>query len=201
MVDSFFGKLIFKQKEFIYLQNVNGCREIYLLSTTNYIVGNEYFFYIYQCNLANKKNFEMKYHIGFTNLVELIAFKELILIDGIGIKTALKIISVGLNDLKHFALEHDYVSIINYYKINETIAKNIIKHYTNKELNECEQGDNTKIKSAINTLNNLGYSKELATKIVLNRKNEIIQNNFNDIFYTLISDIKNERAKLKTKNI
>ena len=91
----------------------------------------------------------------------------------------------------------DYIS--KNFHVSENIAKNIIKHYQGKEINNLNPNDNLKILSAINNLEQLGYKKELVKKIVLNRKKEIIDNNFNDIFSLLIMDIKNERTKSKTK--
>ena len=50
---------------------------------------------------------------------------------------------------------------------------------------------------AISNLEKLGYAKQISTKVVWKRKDEIINNNFSKIFYLLIEDIKNERLNSK----
>ena len=199
MINSFYGKLVFKSDSEIYLQNINGCCEIYFENNNDFKIGNEYFFYYFNYQVWNNKNINTSINVGFLNLIEAINFKELILINGIGIKTALKIINSGINNFKKIALNEDIDYISKNFHVSENIAKNIIKHYQGKEINNLNPNDNIKILSAINNLEQLGYKKELVKKIVLNRKQEIIDNNFNDIFSLLIMDIKNERTKSKTK--
>lgn len=46
MINSFYGKLIYKNNNEIYLQNVNGCCELYFENNKNLKIGNEYFFII-----------------------------------------------------------------------------------------------------------------------------------------------------------
>lgn len=198
MINSFYGKLVYKNKNEIYLQNVNGCCEIYFENNQNLKVGNEYFFYFYNYHVWNNKGLDTQQNIGFINLIEAINFKELISINGIGIKTALKIISSGVNDFKTIAINDDIKNIMLSLNVSMQVAKNIVKHYQNKEILQSDNFSN-KLIDAMNNLEKLGYKKDLVKKIVLNRKQEIIDNNFNDIFAILIMDIKNERNKFKTK--
>lgn len=199
MINSFYGKLVFKNDSEIYLQNINGCCEIYFENNADFKVGNEYFFYYFNYQVWNNKNINTLINVGFLNLIEAINFKELILINGIGIKTALRIINSGINNFKKIALSENVEYISQNFHVSQNIAKNIIKHYQGKEINSLNSNESHKIVDAINNLKQLGYKKELVKKIVLNRKQEIIDNNFNDIFSLLIMDIKNERTKSKTK--
>lgn len=199
MINSFYGKLIYKNNNEIYLQNVNGCCELYFENNKNLKIGNEYFFYYFNYHVWNNKGLDMQQNIGFLNLIEAINFKELISINGIGVKTALKIINCGINDFKQIAIKEDYNYIANNFNVSSEIAKNIVKHYQNKEINYINNSDSMKLIDAMNNLEKLGYKKELVKKIVLNRKKEILENQFNEVFSMLIMDIKNERNKFKTK--
>ncbi len=199
MINSFYGKLIFKNDNNIYLQNVNGCCELYLENNKNLKIGNDYFFYYFDYQINNSKGLNIHSKIAFFNLVEAINFKDLININGIGIKIALKILNSGVNDFKLIAINEDINYIKEHFKVSENVAKNIVKHYQNKEINSINEEDSIKLNNAINYLEKLGYKKELVKKIVLNRKKEIIENQFNDVFSMLIMDIKNERNKFKTK--
>lgn len=199
MINSFFGKLIYKNNNDIYLQNVNGCCELYYEKNSDLKIGDDYFFYYFDYKINNSKGLCIHSKIAFINLIEAINFKELININGIGIKTALKIINSGVKDFKLVAINEDIDYIAKNFNISELIAKNIIKHYQNKEINSINENESIKLNNAINNLEKLGYKKDLVKKIVLNRKKEIIEHQFNEIFSMLIMDIKNERNKLKTK--
>lgn len=195
MVNGFKGKVIKITNDYLYLLNDTGCLEIYNDGKNNLELDKEYFLFVYQHKVLMAKGIERQEGFGFLKLEDLILFKELILLDGIGIKTAYKFLDYGIDELHDFVVNHEIPEIMEHYKVSEKIATVLMNHYLKTFTNKSKNFDIKKINDAIYYLQQLGYSKELSTKIVWKRKKEVAENNFNQVFPTLISDIKNERAK------
>lgn len=72
-----------------------------------------------------------------------------------------------------------------------------MQYFKRKELSGYTSEQIKKINTAIINLEHLGYDKQLSTKVVWNRKEEIFNNSFSSIFYLLLEDIKNERNRIE----
>ncbi len=194
MFDSFKGTLVFKQKNKIYLENDFGLREIYVENNENYQENNEYHLYIYCSKLVSHKSIEKVTNFGFETIKEMCYFEKLINIEGVGPKTALRFISGGIDIFNNLVENKLIEEMIDKYRINLKIANSIINHHKCEKNSEFSSVELKKINAAICNLQNIGYNKDLCTKIVLKRQQEIINNNFSNIFHILIEDIKNERT-------
>ncbi len=194
MFDSFKGKLVFKQKNKIYLENDHGLKEIYVENENNYLDNIEYHLYIYSSKLVSHKSIEKVTNFGFATIKEMCYFEELINIEGVGPKTALRFINGGIKIFDDLVKNKLVDEIVDKYRINLKIANAIINRCKYNNEFELTSNELKKINDAIINLQNIGYNKELCKKIVLKRQQEIINNNFSSIFHILIEDIKNERA-------
>lgn len=197
MLNIFKGKVIFKKDRSLILENDFCLREIIVTNIENYLFDQIYKFYIYEYRtLVNKANEEVCIY-GFDNLNDLIAFESLLKIDGVGLKTAQKIIAVGTDKLKEIVQENDFGEMMKEFGLSNKIASNIFSYFSTLSKKKCSSKDISKINEAIFNLEKLGYTKQISTKVVWKRKEEIINNNFSKIFYLLIEDIKNERLNSK----
>lgn len=197
MLNIFKGKVIFKKDRSLILENDFCLREIIVTNIENYLFDQIYKFYIYEYRtLVNKANEEVCIY-GFDNLNDLIAFESLLKIDGVGLKTAQKIIAVGTDRLKEIVQENDFAEMMKEFGLSNKIASNIFSYFSTLSKKKCSSKDISKINEAIFNLEKLGYTKQISTKVVWKRKEEIINNNFSKIFYLLIEDIKNERLNSK----
>lgn len=197
MLNIFKGKVIFKKDRSLILENDFCLREIIVTNIENYLFDQIYKFYIYEYRtLVNKANEEVCIY-GFDNLNDLIAFESLLKIDGVGLKTAQKIIAVGTDRLKEIVQENDFGEMMKEFGLSNKIASNIFSYFSILSKKKCSSKDISKINEAIFNLEKLGYTKQISTKVVWKRKEEIINNNFSKIFYLLIEDIKNERLNSK----
>ena len=197
MLNIFKGKVIFKKDRSLILENDFSLREIIVTNIENYLFDQVYKFYIYEYHtLVNKNNEEVCIY-GFDNLNDLIAFESLLKIDGVGLKTAQKIIAVGTDRLKEIVQENDFGQMMKEFGLSNKIASNIFSYFSILSNKKCSSKDISKINEAIFNLEKLGYTKQISTKVVWKRKEEIINNNFSKIFYLLIEDIKNERLNSK----
>lgn len=197
MLNIFKGKVIFKKDRSLILENDFCLREIIVTNIENYLFDQIYKFYIYEYRtLVNKANEEVCIY-GFDNLNDLIAFESLLKIDGVGLKTAQKIIAVGTDRLKEIVQENDFGEMMKEFGLSNKIASNIFSYFSTLSKKKCSSKDISKINEAIFNLEKLGYTKQISTKVVWKRKEEIINNNFSKIFYLLIEDIKNERLNSK----
>ena len=197
MLNIFKGKVIFKKDRSLILENDFSLCEIIVTNIENYLFDQIYKFYIYEYRtLVNKANEEVCIY-GFDNLNDLIAFESLLKIDGVGLKTAQKIIAVGTDRLKEIIQENDFGEMMKEFGLSNKIASNIFSYFSTLSKKKCSSKDISKINEAIFNLEKLGYTKQISTKVVWKRKEEIINNNFSKIFYLLIEDIKNERLNSK----
>lgn len=197
MLNIFKGKVIFKKDRSLILENDFCLREIIVTNIENYLFDQIYKFYIYEYRtLVNKANEEVCIY-GFDNLNDLIAFESLLKIEGVGLKTAQKIIAVGTDRLKEIVQENDFGEMMKEFGLSNKIASNIFSYFSTLSKKKCSSKDISKINEAIFNLEKLGYTKQISTKVVWKRKEEIINNNFSKIFYLLIEDIKNERLNSK----
>lgn len=197
MLNIFKGKVIFKKDRSLILENDFSLCEIIVTNIENYLFDQIYKFYIYEYRtLVNKANEEVCIY-GFDNLNDLIAFESLLKIDGVGLKTAQKIIAVGTDRLKEIVQENDFGEMMKEFGLSNKIASNIFSYFSTLSKKKCSSKDISKINEAIFNLEKLGYTKQISTKVVWKRKEEIINNNFSKIFYLLIEDIKNERLNSK----
>lgn len=197
MLNIFKGKVIFKKDRSLILENDFCLREIIVTNIENYLFDQIYKFYIYEYRtLVNKANEEVCIY-GFDNLNDLIAFESLLKIDGVGLKTAQKIIAVGTDRIKEIIQENDFGEMMKEFGLSNKIASNIFSYFSTLSKKKCSSKDISKINEAIFNLEKLGYTKQISTKVVWKRKEEIINNNFSKIFYLLIEDIKNERLNSK----
>ena len=197
MLNIFKGKVIFKKDRSLILENDFSLCEIIVTNIENYLFDQIYKFYIYEYRtLVNKANEEVCIY-GFDNLNDLIAFESLLKIEGVGLKTAQKIIAVGTDRLKEIIQENDFGEMMKEFGLSNKIASNIFSYFSTLSKKKCSSKDISKINEAIFNLEKLGYTKQISTKVVWKRKEEIINNNFSKIFYLLIEDIKNERLNSK----
>lgn len=194
MFDSFKGKLVFKQKNKIYLENDHGLREIHVENDDEYLENNEYHLYIYCSKLVSHKSIEKVTNFGFKTIKEMCYFEKFINIEGVGPKTALRFINGGIDIFNELVENRMIDEMIDKYRINLRIANALIGNHKYEKNSEFSSDELKKINAAINNLQNIGYNKDLCTKIVLKRQQEIINNNFSNIFHILIEDIKNERT-------
>ena len=89
--------------------------------------------------------------------------------------------------------ENNSYEISQKYGLSNSITNAIIDFYRKKDLQNYNNDEIKRINAAINNLQQLGYSKQISTKVVWGRKDEILKNKFSDIFCLLIEDIKNAR--------
>lgn len=193
MFEKIEGQIIYKSDSFAFVENEFLLKQIYLNKNTNFELYKKYKFYIFVYRLIGNKNIEKEINFGFEDLNDAICFEDLINIDGVGIKTALKIIKNGYKEFMNLVSKRDIYLITKKYTISNNIAINILNFFNKKELNEYTAEELKKINSAIDNLQKLGYTKQLSTKVVWNRKDQIISNQFVNVFNILIEDIKNER--------
>ena len=175
------------------MENEHNLKEIYVDEINKYELNQEYKLYIFIYIAMGNKSIETWINFGFSNLDNAIGFYDLINIDGIGIKTALKIIKYGYQELLSLVQENNSYEISQKYGLSNSITNAIIDFYRKKDLQNYNNDEIKRINAAINNLQQLGYSKQISTKVVWGRKEEILKNKFSDIFYLLIEDIKNER--------
>ena len=194
MFDSFKGKVAYKHANSIFfLENEHHLKEIYVDEINKYELNQEYKLYIFIYIAMGNKSMETRINFGFSNLDNAIGFYDLINIDGIGIKTALKIIKNGYQELLSLVQENNSYEISQKYGLSNSITNAIIDFYRKKDLQNYNNDEIKRINAAINNLQQLGYSKQISTKVVWGRKDEILKNKFSDIFCLLIEDIKNAR--------
>lgn len=193
MFDSFKGKVAYKYANSIFLENEHHLKEIYVDEINNYELNQEYKLYIFIYISIGNKSIENRINFGFDNLDNAMGFYNLINIDGIGIKTALKIIKNGYKELLSLIQENNPYEISQKYGLSNNITNAIIDFYRKKDLQNYSNEEIKRINAAINNLQQLGYSKQISTKVVWGRKEEILKNKFSNIFCLLIEDIKNER--------
>lgn len=197
MLNTFKGKLVLKQENNLFLENLNEFKKIYVCNPNDFHIENEYKFYTYTYKTQLNKGLEVKINFGFLNIYDAIHFEELISIDGIGIKTSLKIITYGYKEFLELIRINDIKEMAQKYNISTNVINIFMQYFKRKELNSYSNEQIKKINSAIINLEQLGYDKQLSTKIVWNRKEEILNNNFSLIFYLLLEDIKNERNRIE----
>lgn len=193
MFDIFKGKFVYNQQNSIFLENENHLKEIYVDAKDDYELGKEYRLYIFIYKSLGNKNIVNRVNFGFQKLDDAIWFNNLINIEGIGVKTALKIIKNGYKELPEIAKQHNLSEIAQRYGVSNKVSSAIVEFFNKEELGSYSREQVRKINAAIDNLHQLGYSKQLSTKIVFNRREEILNNNFSTIFHLLIEDIKNER--------
>ncbi len=193
MFDSFKGKVAYKYANSIFLENEHHLKEIYVDEINNYELNQEYKLYIFIYISMGNKSIENRINFGFDNLDNAMGFYNLINIDGIGIKTALKIIKNGYKELLSLIQENNPYEISQKYGLSNNITNAIIDFYRKKDLQNYSNEEIKRINAAISNLQQLGYSKQISTKVVWGRKEEILKNKFSNIFCLLIEDIKNER--------
>lgn len=193
MFDSFKGKVAYKHANSIFLENEHHLKEIYVDEINKYELNQEYKLYIFIYIAMGNKSIETRINFGFSNLDNAIGFYDLINIDGIGIKTALKIIKNGYQELLSLVQENNSYEISQKYGLSNSITNAIIDFYRKKDLQNYNNDEIKRINAAINNLQQLGYSKQISAKVVWGRKEEILKNKFSDIFCLLIEDIKNAR--------
>ncbi|MBR2651372.1 hypothetical protein IKD48_00910 [bacterium] len=166
MLNIFKGKVIFKKDRSLILENDFCLREIIVTNIENYLFDQIYKFYIYEYRtLVNKANEEVCIY-GFDNLNDLIAFESLLKIDGVGLKTAQKIIAVGTDRLKEIVQENDFGEMMKEFGLSNKIASNIFSYFSTLSKKKCSSKDISKINEAIFNLEKLGYTKQISTKVV-----------------------------------
>lgn len=197
MLNMFKGNLVIKQENNLYLENSENFKKIYVSKPDKYNLKKEYKFYIYTYRTQLSKNLEIVINFGFDTVKDAICFDELIMIEGIGIKTALKIINNGYDKFIELISINNVKEIAKNYNLTTNVINSFLEYFKRKELNSYTSEQIKKINTAIINLEQLGYDKQLSTKIVWNRKDEIINNNFSKIFSLLLEDIKNERSRIE----
>ena len=193
MFEKIEGQIIYKSNSFAFVENEFDLKQIYLNKIINFELYKKYKFYIFVYRLIGNKNIEKEINFGFDNLNDAICFEDLINIDGVGIKSALKIIKNGYKEFMNLILQKDLYQITKQYSLSNNIATNILNYFNKKEMNNYTTQELKKINAAIDNLQKLGYTKQLSTKVVWKRKDQIISDQFVNVFNTLIEDIKNER--------
>lgn len=193
MFEKIEGQIIYKSNSFAFVENEFDLKQIYLNKIINFELYKKYKFYIFVYRLIGNKNIEKEINFGFDNLNDAICFEDLINIDGVGIKSALKIIKNGYKEFMNLILQKDLYQITKQYSLSNNIATNILNYFTKKEMNNYTTQELKKINAAIDNLQKLGYTKQLSTKVVWKRKDQIISDQFVNVFNTLIEDIKSER--------
>lgn len=197
MLNMFKGILVLKQENNLFLENDYDFRKVYVCKPDDYEYKKEYKFYIYTYKTQINKGLEVKVNFGFDNFKDVIYFDELIMIEGIGIKTALKIINKGYEEFIKLISLNEVKEIAQKYNLTTNLINIFMQYFKRKELNSYTSEQIKKINTAIINLEHLGYDKQLSTKVVWNRKEEILNNNFSSIFYLLLEDIKNERNRIE----
>ncbi|MDE5651484.1 MAG: hypothetical protein K2H80_00240, partial [Ureaplasma sp.] len=160
MFDSFKGKLVFKQKNKIYLENDHGLKEIYVENEENFLDNNEYHLYIYCSKLVSHKSIEKVTNFGFKTIKEMCCFEELINIEGVGPKTALRFINGGIDIFNDLVKNKMIDEMIDKYRINLRIANIIINRRKFNENSELTSSELKKLNEAIMNLQNIGYNRE-----------------------------------------
>lgn len=197
MLNKFKGNLVLKQENNLFLENEYDFKKIYVCKPDNYDHNKEYKFYVYTYKTNINKGLEVKINFGFESFREAIYFDELILIEGIGIKTALKIINKGYGEFSELIRANEIKEIVQKYNLSTNVINIFMQYFKRKELSGYTSEQIKKINTAIINLEHLGYDKQLSTKVVWNRKEEIFNNSFSSIFYLLLEDIKNERNRIE----
>lgn len=118
MFDSFKGKVTYKHANSIFLENEHHLKEIYVDEINKYELNQEYKLYIFIYIAMGNKSIETRINFGFSNLDNAIGFYDLINIDGIGIKTALKIIKNGYQELLSLVQENNSYEISQKYGLS-----------------------------------------------------------------------------------
>ncbi|WP_353289904.1 hypothetical protein [Ureaplasma ceti] len=200
MVRGFHGTVIYSTEDSVYFVNSHDCLEIYNNHQQEWKLNQNYFLYVYEQKVLSGKSVEHIVNFGFTKITDCITFKNLLGLSGIGVKTAYKLLQYGIEDIQQYVQMHDVFDVMEHYKISEKVANTLVDHFIKNDCSTIKNpNDMKKINDAIYYLQELGYSKQLSTKVVWNRRNEVLQKNFSQIFSTLIGDIKNERCKFKTE--
>lgn len=166
MLNMFQGKLVLKQENNLFLENDYDFKKIYVSRPDNYNNKKEYKFYIYTYKTQLNKGLEVKINFGFDTYKEVICFDELIMIEGIGIKTALKIVNQGYEEFIELIKQNEVKEIAQKYSLTTNIINIFMQYFKRKELSNYTNEQIKKINAAIINLEHLGYDKKLSTKIV-----------------------------------
>lgn len=194
MFTKFEGKLVHQDANLIYLENDNSLMQICIQDTEKLILDNEYKFFVFTYLCIGNKSIEKHINFGFRDLNDAINFEQLLNVDGVGIKTALKIIKNGYKQLHELIDDHNEYELTKKYSITSTIAKSLISFFNKSILEKYTTKELKQINEAIDSLQKLGYTKQISTKVVWKKKDTLIKEGFNNIFQSLIEDIKNERV-------
>ena len=100
------------------MENEHNLKEIYVDEINKYELNQEYKLYIFIYIAMGNKSIETWINFGFSNLDNAIGFYDLINIDGIGIKTALKIIKYGYQELLSLVQENNSYEISQKYGLS-----------------------------------------------------------------------------------
>ena len=182
MLESIYGQVIKINKNLISLKLESFVFEINILKRDNYIIDNYYNIFTF-LSFSTENEF---YLYGFLNYNDLILFKKLIKLNGIGTKTALSILqSTKSEELVSLIMDNKYEEISKLPSIGN--KANTIYFGLKDKLKEFNYKSDGFI-DLYNILVNLGYNKIEVAK-VLNKLD--LSKSKNDIILQAIKELSN----------
>ncbi|MBN3535082.1 Holliday junction branch migration protein RuvA [Mycoplasma procyoni] len=122
-----YGKIIFKNHNYIILESHSAGHIIYVANTERFEKGETRRIYLYHWESEYQKT-----TYGFENFWERILFEDLITINGIGPKTAINFLSHGWEKSMIYISEGNWEQIAKYPYITPKIARQIVFDFEKK---------------------------------------------------------------------
>ena len=184
------GKITYSNNNYIIVENSFQGHTVYVANPNEYEVNKYKKLYIYERNLI-LTNMILKEWFGFPTIKEKILFEKLNKISGIGPRTALSILSHGIDNINHWILTKNFESFKLVKGLNSKLIKVIFDEIQIEET--YENSNITKnINDTIEALKSLGYSlEEINNCISSMEKNQFIFKDDTDLSTLLSNLIKN----------
>lgn len=176
MISGFKGRIIYCLDNFLYVQNDLSLCEIMVEEPKNFTLGQEVYFYLYVQKQINKY-VETVINFGFTRIEDLLIFKRLIEIKGVGLKTAYRLIKSDFSRLINLAKDHQSNMIQEEFVLSAKTADSICRHFSNQQVAMRSLKEQKKLNMIIDYLNELGYLKPKVKSVVYQYAESLLTNN------------------------
>lgn len=191
MISGFKGRIIYTLDNFLYVQNNDALCEIVVENPKEFSLGTEYFFYLYVQKQITKY-IESVVNFGFIKLEDVLIFKKLIEIKGVGLKTAYRLIKSDFSRLINLARQNRPELIQEEYVLSSKTANSICQSFAHQEVLDRSAQELKQLKTIINYLTDLGYNKSKIKSVVYQYGESLLNDNFEEIIPLILKKLQNE---------